>query len=813
MTAIILQVRLDSSRLPRKALLDLGGKPVILRVMENLRRIGVDEWILACDTDSEETLAPLAVSAGFRCVSGPKDDVLERFCIVIKRFGIDTVLRATGDNPYLFADAAEESLRRFSTLQQTPSGVDYFTFNGLPHGSGIEVFSGRSLLAAAALTDSPYDHEHVGPALYNHAHRFVCIRETAPSRWYFPDVTTTIDTREDYERACSIAHYLGERNIALPSSTVEILAAWNYISFPVLFIPSTVAGQGTGHLRRLSSIAIALSASRRCLVFIPPENRPFIDIPELFLPFVVSTLPASAVLVVVDGFRTTVSKMAQYRSIGPVVALDEGGPGRLQADYLLDIIPGMFRARNAPNRREPSFLPLPVQRKKNPVTSIKTVLVLAGGENAAGLALPVARSLSGMHFDVTVIDPDVTGLRRTDEGFTVSGPVHNLRETLCNYDLVMTHYGFTAFESLAAGCRVILFSPTQYHFSLAKAVGFSALPSGPVNSASIKKIIHEGIKIPKIVDSKTIQKDLPAEIERLASRLSVSCPVCGNAGNHRCIARYPDRTIARCPVCGINYILFQVAEPKVYSRSYFFDEYQAQYGKTYLEDFQSIKAQGFLRLERIASVGKTLLRGRPSGEKSLLDIGCAFGPFLSAAKDLGWSPFGTDISEEAVRYVLDTLALPAVQSAFPVPDADGFISGRQYDAVTLWYVIEHFMDLEPVLLRIGKLLVPGGILAFSTPSASGVTGRFKAEKFYRESPLDHFTIWDPRTVRRQLEHYGFKVVKIVATGHHPERFPFMNGRKGGRVTASVLRAISRVFSLGDTFEVYAIKNGTLEDVK
>ena len=447
MTAIILQVRLDSTRLPRKALLDLEGKPVIVRVMENLRRVSVDEWILACDTDSEETLAPLAAASGFVCVSGPKDDVLERFCIVIKRFGIDTVLRATGDNPYLFADAAEESLRRFSSLQQTQGSVDYFTFAGLPHGSGIEVFSGRSLLAAAALTDSPYDHEHVGPALYNHTHRFVCVREAAPSQWNFPDVKTTIDTHEDYERACQIAKYLNGKNISLPASTGDVLAAWKYISYPVLFIPSTVAGQGTGHLRRLASIAISLYALRRCLVYIPVENRNFIDIPEQFLPLVVSVLPATAILVVVDGFRTSASEMAKYRSIGPVVALDEGGSGRIKADYLLDIIPGMFRVRNAPNRTETSFLPLPVQRKKNPVTSIKSVLVLAGGENAAGLAIPVARSLSGMDFEVTVIDPAATGLLKSDEGFTVSGPIQNLRETLCHYDLVMTHYGFNRVRS------------------------------------------------------------------------------------------------------------------------------------------------------------------------------------------------------------------------------------------------------------------------------------------------------------------------------------------------------------------------------
>ncbi|GAB1483889.1 hypothetical protein MASR2M78_27050 [Treponema sp.] len=58
MTALILQARLDSSRLPKKALLPLGGEPMILRVMENLKGAKADAYVLACPPDAESAFAP-----------------------------------------------------------------------------------------------------------------------------------------------------------------------------------------------------------------------------------------------------------------------------------------------------------------------------------------------------------------------------------------------------------------------------------------------------------------------------------------------------------------------------------------------------------------------------------------------------------------------------------------------------------------------------------------------------------------------------------------------------------------------------------
>ena len=88
-------------------------------------------------------------------------------------------------------------------------------------------------------------------------------------------------------------------------------------------------------------------------------------------------------------------------------------------------------------------------------------------------------------------------------------------------------------------------------------------------------------------------------------------------------------------------------------KEYFFEDYKAQYGKTYLEDFASIKAQGVRRVTNIELLFKT---GRKkSVTHSLLDIGCAMGPFIDAAADSGWQVYGTDVSAQAVEYVQKTL--------------------------------------------------------------------------------------------------------------------------------------------------------------
>jgi hypothetical protein len=59
--------------------------------------------------------------------------------------------------------------------------------------------------------------------------------------------------------------------------------------------------------------------------------------------------------------------------------------------------------------------------------------------------------------------------------------------------------------------------------------------------------------------------------------------------------------------------------------------------------------------------------------------------------------------------------------------------------------------------------------------------------------------------KKALALAGFKVKKILVTGHHPQRFPVLGKFAKNKKSPVywILLAISKIFGLGDSFEVYA----------
>jgi 2-polyprenyl-3-methyl-5-hydroxy-6-metoxy-1,4-benzoquinol methylase len=244
-----------------------------------------------------------------------------------------------------------------------------------------------------------------------------------------------------------------------------------------------------------------------------------------------------------------------------------------------------------------------------------------------------------------------------------------------------------------------------------------------------------------------------------------------------------------------------ITPPKVYDEGYFFQDYKAQYGKTYLEDYPALYAAAKTRMARILSL---LNRDGSSPSPAILDVGCAYGPFLKAARDAGCRPYGIDTADEAISSVQNKLKIPAAAVSFEAFDSGSLFQRDRFDVVAMWFVIEHFRDLETVLEKVASLLPTGGIFALSTPNLKGISGRKNRQGFLSASPEDHFTLWSPSWARRVLPDFNITVRKIAVTGHHPERFPGME-EKGRGIRWSIAAGMSRLLGLGDTFEVYGVK--------
>ena len=783
-----------------------------------MKKVSADRYFVATDFDSYESIKDLCKENGFECFAGDLNDVLKRFCDLLKTVDCKTVIRATADNPFLFYEAAEESAKDFEARNNSGMNVDYLTWTGLPHGSGVEIMKADSLLRAITLTADPYDHEHVGPALYNHKDIFNCEFVKAPLRFYHPELRTTIDTYSDYLRACQIVNNLSDQTS--PFTTEQILHSFTstFVQHPVVLVPSVTKGHGTGHLYRCLS-----AASKNPFFVYIPKDKTLEETDSLIEQYkaaglkdfqIIDTLPDETYrpIIITDTFELTKSQIEEFKTNTALISVDEGSSYDSYCDYLLDIIPSYKLDREA-NLVQPDFMEKPANKRekksdKIEKSDIKSVLVCIGGEDPENLTSPAVFSLAKC-FPESKITAIMSGTKSEYIDSAGSGniefvhPIPNLKEHLFEYDLVVTHYGLTAFEAMYAGCAVILLPTSKLHKNLAKKYNFAFLSDSNITKESFDQASRSENLYPKFREEEK-NLNLGEFLTSLSYGKHLCCPVCQTLPSQpdKVVSRNISRTYRRCQTCGMIYMSFSTKTEKEYKKEYFFEDYKKQYGKTYQEDFDSIKAQGKRRLSHI----NTFFLGNVR-DRNMFDIGCAYGPFMQAAAEEGMNCFGTDISEDAVKFVQRELHFPATISAFPQIEIAAEFGLSQFDIVTMWYVIEHFKNLDSVLQKVSEITKKGGIFAFSTPSGEGVSMKTDAKKFFTNSPEDHYTIWEPSKAAKILKKYGFEVLKIVSTGHHPERFPEIkktNAKPGGMFW-KMIDLKSRQMKLGDTFEIYCRK--------
>jgi UDP-2,4-diacetamido-2,4,6-trideoxy-beta-L-altropyranose hydrolase len=164
-TAIIVQARYGSTRLPGKVLKLLAGKTVLEHVLTRCRSVaGVDAVVCATtDKPADDPIAAEAARLGVTVFRGDESDVLDRYLGAARLVEADIIMRVTSDCPLIdpAVCAAVLALR-------AATGADYASNNMprlFPHGLDCEAFTRHGLELAAASATDPYDREHVTPWL------------------------------------------------------------------------------------------------------------------------------------------------------------------------------------------------------------------------------------------------------------------------------------------------------------------------------------------------------------------------------------------------------------------------------------------------------------------------------------------------------------------------------------------------------------------------------------------------------------------------------------------------------------------------
>jgi spore coat polysaccharide biosynthesis protein SpsF (cytidylyltransferase family) len=96
---VLVFARYDSRRLPGKALLRLGGMPLLERVIRRAQITPLPVYLATTERSSDDVLVALADSLGVQSFRGSADRVLDRAVLAAEAFGLDAFVRLCGDRP------------------------------------------------------------------------------------------------------------------------------------------------------------------------------------------------------------------------------------------------------------------------------------------------------------------------------------------------------------------------------------------------------------------------------------------------------------------------------------------------------------------------------------------------------------------------------------------------------------------------------------------------------------------------------------------------------------------------------------------
>lgn len=193
----VIQARMASNRLPGKVLKQIGNKRAIgWAVNAALRTSGVDKVVVATSVNEENgVIEDWCKKQGVECFRGSEDDVLNRYCELIRIHEPESVLRLTADCPFLDSHvisdlvALHEAMGNTYTTNQWPPTW--------PDGLDCEIIKASALLEAEKEATSPTDRDTVTQYIWRNQSRWPASNLTCPlpleqERW-------VLDSPEDLQ--------------------------------------------------------------------------------------------------------------------------------------------------------------------------------------------------------------------------------------------------------------------------------------------------------------------------------------------------------------------------------------------------------------------------------------------------------------------------------------------------------------------------------------------------------------------------------------------------------------------------------------
>jgi len=147
----------------------------------------------------------------------------------------------------------------------------------------------------------------------------------------------------------------------------------------------------------------------------------------------------------------------------------------------------------------------------------------------------------------------------------------------------------------------------------------------------------------------------------------------------------------------------------------------------------------------------------------ILDVGCAAGYFLRVAQRHGHDVHGCEMSAPIAAEAVKALGSERIHVGL----LDDAIAAKQwrlgsFDLITMWDVVEHIPEPQPVLRRIRSLLAPNGKFLLETQNVTSRWARLLGRRWHHYKHAEHLYHFNPTTIRRLLADCGFEPLALGA---------------------------------------------------
>lgn len=196
---VVIQARMNSSRLPGKVMMDVAGMPMLRRQIERLvGGLGAIPVVVATSSEhTDDVIDDLCSNIGCGCSRGSLSDVMGRFISCAENFGFSHIVRVGGDDPLIDPFCCTSLVDQFMS---DPADFLYASHReGWPYGCAAELISVDSLVKAHSSTKETKYLEHTIPYFFDHLDDFSIRKVIAPENIRRPDLFFSVDYQEDLD--------------------------------------------------------------------------------------------------------------------------------------------------------------------------------------------------------------------------------------------------------------------------------------------------------------------------------------------------------------------------------------------------------------------------------------------------------------------------------------------------------------------------------------------------------------------------------------------------------------------------------------